>query len=48
MCLWDLDDSNNNKVLINHANDILCMGVVGGMIVTGGSDKIVRLWNFEN
>jgi len=48
VCWWDLSNPENNRILINHSNDILCMGVIYDRIVTGGSDKIVRLWDIDN
>ena len=48
MILWDVEKRKRVKVYSGHLYDVNCCFFDGETIVTGSSDKTIKIWNIDN
>ncbi|KAI8736726.1 protein FAN [Biomphalaria glabrata] len=44
LCLWDMDKGQLTQTLPAHSGAVTCLDLCKGTLLTGGSDKTVKLW----
>uniref|UniRef100_A0A2C9KF32 BEACH domain-containing protein n=1 Tax=Biomphalaria glabrata TaxID=6526 RepID=A0A2C9KF32_BIOGL len=44
LCLWDMDKGQLTQTLPAHSGAVTCLDLSKGTLLTGGSDKTVKLW----
>ncbi|KAH9489754.1 hypothetical protein Btru_036661 [Bulinus truncatus] len=44
LCLWDMDKGQLSQTLPAHSGTVTCLDYCKGTLLTGGSDRTVKLW----